>query len=121
MKSDNIVLEKSYLFSLRIVKLYLHLQKEKKEYHLSAQIVKSGTSVGANIEEAIGASSKKDFIAKLDIAHKESRETRFWLKLLRDSSFIETKPANSLIGDCEELIKLLTTILKSSKASIHKN
>jgi four helix bundle protein len=120
MKANNAVLEKSYLFSLRIVKLYLYLQKEKKEYHLSVQIVKSGTSVGANIEEAIGASSKKDFIAKLDIAHKESRETRFWLKLLKDSSIIEPTPANSMIGDCEELIKLLTAILKRSKASINR-
>jgi four helix bundle protein len=120
MKTNNVIVEKSYSFALRIVKLYLHLQKEKKEYQLSAQIVRSGTSVGANIEEAIGASSKKDFIAKLAIAHKESRETRFWLKLLRDSSFIEPRLANSMIDGCEELIKLLTAILKSSKTSIEK-
>ncbi len=76
MSQNNIVLEKSYLFALRIVKLYVYLKNERKEFHLSSQIVRSGTSIGANIEEAIGGSSRKDFKAKLDIAYKEARETR---------------------------------------------
>ena len=107
-------MDKSYLFSLRIVKLYVFL-REKKEFHLSGQIVRSGTSIGANVEEAVEGSSRKDFKAKLDIAYKEARETRFWLRLLRDGSLLQCDLANSLINDCEELIKILTAILNSVK------
>lgn len=116
MKSDNIVLNKSYLFALRIVRLYVYLRNEKKGYHLSSQIVRSGTSIGANVEEATGGSSRRDFKAKLDIAYKEARETRYWIKLLRDGNFLETKQANSLIKDCEELIKILTAIINTLKS-----
>jgi len=114
MKEGNVILDKSYLFALRVVRLYV-LLRDKKEFHLSAQIVRSGTSVGANIEEAIGGSSRKDFRAKLDIAYKEARETRFWLRLLRDGSLLESSLANSLINDCEELIRIFTSILNSVK------
>jgi four helix bundle protein len=117
MSGGNIVLDKSYSFALRIVKLYLHLRNEKREYHLSAQIVRAGTSIGANIEEAIGGSSRKDFKAKLDIAYKEARETSYWIKLLRDTNILETELANSLYKDCEELIKLLTAIINKLKLS----
>lgn len=119
MPEYNPVLDKSYQFSLRIIKLFRYLTNEKKEYHLSKQLVRSGTSIGANIEEAIGGSSRKDFKAKLDIAHKEARETKYWLRLLRDSDLIEIKAANSMIKDCEELLRLLVTILKTLKA--HSN
>ena len=115
MREGNIILDKSYLFALRIVKLFRYLSNEKKEYHLSKQLVRSGASIGANIEEAMGGSSRNDFKAKLDIAHKEARETKFWLRLLRDSHIREPKPAESMIGDCEELIKILTTILNTLK------
>ncbi len=115
MKENNIILDKSYLFALRVVKLFRYLCVEKKEYHLSKQLVRSGTSIGENIEEAIGGSSRNDFKAKLDIAHKEARETRFWLRLLRDSNILELKAANSMIEDCEELIRILATILKTLK------
>lgn len=115
MKEDNVVLEKSYLFALRIVKLFRYLSTEKKEYHLSKQLVRSGTSIGANVEEAIGGSSRNDFRAKLDIAHKEARETRFWLRLLKDGGILEPKAANSMIGDCEELIRILAAILNTLK------
>jgi four helix bundle protein len=115
MKQNNIILHKSYLFALRIVKLFRYLSNEKKEYHLSKQLIRSGTSIGANVEEAIGGASRNDFKAKLDIAHKEARETRFWLKLLRDSNILEAKAANSMIEDCEEIIKILAAILKTLK------
>jgi four helix bundle protein len=117
MSRSNVVLDKSYLFALRIVRLYVHLRTEKKEYHLSAQIVRSGTSIGANIEEATGGSSRKDFKAKLDIAYKEARETIYWIKLLRDSNILEPKLAGSLYKDCEELIKLLTAIINTLKST----
>ncbi len=80
------------------------------------QLLRSGTSVGANIEEAIGGSSKRDFIHKLEIAYKESRETRYWLRLLKESNLLEKKLAESFISDCEELIKILTAILNASKS-----
>ena len=79
---ENIIQIKTYEFALRIVRLYKHLNEEKKEYTLSKQIVRCGTSIGANTEEAIGAESKKDFIQKLSISYKEARETKFWLRLL---------------------------------------
>ncbi|HEY1020267.1 MAG TPA: four helix bundle protein [Sediminibacterium sp.] len=116
MRGDNIVLDKSYQFSLQAVSLFRYLQTEKKEYYLSKQLLRSATSIGANIEEAMGGSSRNDFRAKLDIAHKEARETKYWLRLLRDSSMLETKTADSMIQDCEELLKLLVAILKSLKS-----
>ncbi|MBI2273658.1 MAG: four helix bundle protein [Chitinophagaceae bacterium] len=118
MLQQNIVLDKSYLFALRIIKLYVYLRSIKKEYLLSAQIVRSGTSIGANIEEATGGSSRKDFKAKLDIAYKEARETRYWIRLFRDSAILDSKLADSLLKDCEELIKLLTAIINTLKATL---
>lgn len=115
MKQDNLILTKSYNFGLRIVKLYLHLKQKKVDMVLSSQLLRSGTSIGANIEEAVGAISRKDFINKLQIAYKEARETRYWLRLLTDSGLLEKKPADSFIMDSEELLKILTSILKSSK------
>jgi four helix bundle protein len=112
---NNPVLDKSYAFALRIVKLHLHLSKDLKQYEISSQVLRSGTSIGANVEEAIGGVSKKDFINKLGTAYKEVRETKYWLRLLRDSAIIDTAQADSLLSDCEELLKLLYTIIKSSK------
>ena len=117
MSSKNIVLDKRYLFALRIVKLSVYLRKEKREYHLSGQIVRSGTSIGANVEEATGGSSRRDFKAKLDIAYKEARETRYWIRLLKDSDMLDSRLSNSLIKDCEELLKLLTAILNTLKSN----
>ncbi len=116
MKTDNIILDKSFQFGLRIVKLFMHLRKIKVERDLCTQFLRSGTSIGANIEEAIGGSSRKDFVHKLEIAYKEARETRYWLRLLKGSSLLENKLAESFIKDCEEIIKILTAILTSSKA-----
>lgn len=115
MKQENIILNKSYAFGLRILNLFLHLRKKKVDSRLCSQLLNSGKSVGANVEEAAGGASRKDFINKLQIAYKEARETRYWLRLLMDSEILERNIADSFIVDCEELLKLLTTILKSSK------
>jgi four helix bundle protein len=91
------------------------LKKKKIESGLCSQILSSGTSIGANVEEAIGGSSRKDFINKLQIAYREARETSYWLRLLRDGQLLEKKLAESFLKDCEEIIKILTAILNSSK------
>ncbi|RUM46269.1 MAG: four helix bundle protein [Desulfocapsa sp.] len=117
-KKDNIVMDKSYAFALRIIKLYKYLVAEQKEYVLSKQILRSGTSVGALIKEAEHAQSKADFINKMNIALKEANETEYWLMLLRDSEYISTKSFDSIYPDSVELIKLLASIVKSSKRSI---
>jgi|SRR3990167_7978477 len=88
---ENVVAIKSYAFALRIVNLYKYLVNEKHEYVLSKQILRSGTAIGANIEEAIGGQSNKDFISKLSVAYKEARETRYWINLLRDTKIFKTK------------------------------
>ena len=116
MKTVNIILDKSFQFGLRIVKLFMHLRKIKVERDLCTQFLRSGTSIGANIEEAIGGSSRKNFVHKLEMAYKEARETRYWLRLLKGSSLLENKLAESFIKDCEEIIKILTAILTSLKA-----
>ncbi|MCZ7611121.1 MAG: four helix bundle protein [Ignavibacterium sp.] len=116
MKSENTIQVKSYQFALRIIKLYKYLIESKKEFVLSKQILRSGTSIGANVEEAIGGQSKADFIFKLQIALKESRETHYWIRLLIDSKFLDKKSGESILNDCEELLKLLNSILKSSKS-----
>ena len=110
---ENIILDKSYQFAKRIVKLYLYLKKEKKEFELARQILKSGTSIGANVEEAVGGFSRKDFSSKIGIAYKEARETKYWLRLLHDTNIIESKIFNSLNEDCEELLKIIGSILKT--------
>lgn len=115
MKQENLILDKSYKFGLRIVKLYLHLKKRKVDIVLCSQVLRSGTSIGANVEEAVGGISRKDFINKLQVSYKEARETRYWLNLLMDSEILEKKLADSFIKDCEGILRILTTILKSSK------
>jgi four helix bundle protein len=116
MKTDNPVLAKSYAFALRVVRLYQQLVGKKKEFVLSKQVLRSGTSVGANVEEAVGAHSRRDFAAKMSIAYKEARETHYWLRLLRDSDVITKTQATSMLADCEELLKLTGSILKATKA-----
>jgi four helix bundle protein len=118
VKQNNLILDRTFLFALRILKLFGHLKTKKVERELSIQLLKSGTSIGANTEEAIGASSKKDFIHKLEIAYREARETKYWLRLLREGNLLEEKLASSFINDCEEIIKILTAILNSTKSKI---
>jgi len=113
--TDNQLLTKSYAFSIRIIKCYQYLNKEVKCYDIARQLLKSGTSIGANSEEAQGGHSKKDFIAKIQIAYKEARETYYWLRLLRDTELLNPKLSASLIKDCDELLRILVAILKSSK------
>lgn len=115
---ESILKSKSYNFALRIVKLYQFVCREKNEFTLSKQIFRSGTSIGANVEEASQAQSKADFIHKLSIAQKECAETHYWLRLLRDSQYLTEKQVDSLLEDCEELQKLLTSSIKTAKKSI---
>ncbi len=117
MKNKNIIADKSYAFALRIVKLNQYLNEKTKQFDISRQVLRSGTSIGANIEEGVGAESKKDFIHKLSIAYKEARETKYWLRLLKDSEIIEVNLANSLLNDAEEILAILGKIkITASKA-----
>lgn len=112
---ENVIAEKSYKFALRMLRLYKHLQADEQEYIISKQVVRSGTSIGANVEEAIGAISKAEFSAKMSIAYKEARETSYWLRLLHDAGYIEQRLFSSLHFDCQELCKILFAILRSSR------
>lgn len=112
---DNIVMNKSYAFALRIIKLYKHVVTNQKEFVLSKQVLRSGTSIGALVKEAEHAQSKADFINKMNIALKEANETSYWLMLLKDSDYIDEKSFDSIHTDSVELIKLLASIVKSSK------
>jgi len=116
---ENIIQEKSFKFAIRIINCYRYLIDVKKEYILSKQILRSGTSIGANVEEAIGGQSEKDFVNKISIAYKESRETNYWLKLLKETNFIDTKMLTSINNDCEEIIKIITSIQKTIKSNIN--
>ena len=110
MKTENTIQEKSFAFAIRIVNLYKYLRYEKKEFVLSKQILRSGTSVGANVEEAIGGQSDKDFFTKLTISYKEARETVYWLKLLLATDYLNQEQADSLLKDAEEICKILGKI-----------
>jgi len=112
--ADSIIQKKAFLFAVRIVKLSQYLQK-RKEFVISKQVLKSGTSIGANIEEALGACSKRDFIAKMTIVYKETRETSFWIKLLKETELLSPSQSDSLLQDCEELSKMSGSIIKTSK------
>lgn len=115
---DNRVAPKSYTFALRIIKLYKFLVEEKKEYVLSKQILRSGTAIGALIKEAEHAQSRADFIHKMNIALKEANETAYWLMLLKDSEYIDESSFNSIHADCVEVLKMLISIVKTSKKSV---
>jgi len=112
---ENVLNDKSYKFALRIVHLYKHLTTEAKEYILSKQILRSGTSIGVNITEANQGLSKPDFVHKLAIALKEAVETEYWICLLRDGTFITAVQAESLLVDCKELIRILTGLDQNCK------
>jgi four helix bundle protein len=118
MKSENIVQQKSFAFAIRIVNLYKFLITEKKEFILSKQLVRSGTSIGANIEESIGGQSNKDFIHKLSISYKEARETIYWLKLLKSTDYLSKQEAESLLNDAEEICRILGKIQITMKAKM---
>lgn len=113
-KSPNIIKEKSYKFALEIINLYKSLQIQN-EYVLSKQLVRAGTSIGANVEEATAAQSRKDFVSKMSIASKEARETRYWLKLLNDSKLSEKINFTGPLKRSDEIINLLTSIVKTTQ------
>ncbi|MEK7990795.1 MAG: four helix bundle protein [Thiotrichaceae bacterium] len=112
---DTILYDKAYRFAVRIVKAYQYLSKEKKEYVLSKQLLRCGTSIGANIAEANGAISTNDFSAKMSIAYKECLETKYWLSLLKDTDYITQNAHNSMYKDADELAKILYSILKKTR------
>ncbi|MBV9217619.1 MAG: four helix bundle protein [Acidobacteria bacterium] len=114
---QNILKDKSYAFALRVIKMFQHLSGERKEYVLSKQVLRSGTSIGASIEEAYQAESRTDFIHKLSISNKEAFETHYWLRLLRDSSLLTPKQAEIMLRDCDELQRMLVPAIKTSKAN----
>lgn len=113
--AESILRTKSYEFAIRTVRLSKHLEEQKQEFVLSKQVLRSGTSIGANVEEANQAQSTKDFIHKLSIALKEATETSDWLRLLRDCNTLDEKIARSLIEDCEQLQRILTASIRTSK------
>lgn len=110
MKTNNVIQEKSFAFAIRIVNAYKFLANEKKEFVLSKQMLRSGTSIGANVEEAIGGQSKADFLSKLSIAYKEARETLYWIKLLKATEYLNSEMADSLINDAEEICRIIGKI-----------
>jgi four helix bundle protein len=111
----NVLYEKAYAFAVRVVKAYQFLSAEKREYVLSKQLLRCGTSIGANVTEANGAISDADLSAKISIAYKECLETKYWLNLLHDTDFITTKMFESMFGDADELGKMLFTTLRSTR------
>ena len=115
MKEDNQILQKSKSFAVRIIRLSQHLTEEKKEKVLSRQVLRSGTSIGANVKEAVRGQSTADFLSKMQIALKEASETEYWLELLAETQYLSEKAADSVLNDCRELIRLITAIVRTTK------
>ncbi len=110
--AESIVKQKSYDFALQIIKLCSQLRNEK-HFEISSQLLRSGTSIGANVEEAMAGQSRKDFFAKMSIASKEARETNYWLRLITDTKILDRQQCRKLLEASEELIKILTSIVKT--------
>jgi len=110
--TKSIVKQKSYDFALQIIKLCTQL-RDKKHFEISCQLLRSGTSIGANVEEALAGQSRKDFFAKMSIASKEARETNYWLRLIKDARLFDNQQIQKLIADSNELVKILTSIVKT--------
>ena len=115
MKKENLIVGKSFAFALRIIETYKYLCANRKEYVLSKQLLRSGTSIGANVNEAQAAQSKNDFLSKMAIASKEARETKYWLNLLKESNYLTTEEndINRLLSECEDVVNVLTKIIKT--------
>ena len=118
---ESIVEEKSKTFALRIIKLYKYLRFNKNETVMSHQVLRSGTSIGANIAEASGATSKKDFLAKVHISFRECSETKYWLEILHESEYLTDAEFQSIYDDCIELRKLLSSITKTTRLNINNS
>jgi four helix bundle protein len=115
MVSDNVLVDKTISFSIRIVKCYNYLQDEKKEFVMSKQLLRSGTSIGANVHEAIFAQSRADFVSKMNIALKEANETSYWLLILSKTAYLESNVYISLRQDIDEIIRILISTLKTTR------
>jgi four helix bundle protein len=113
---DNIIQQKSYSFAIRIVGLARWL-RARKEHDLSSQVLRAGTGIGSNVEEALAAISRPDFVAKMGIASKEARESHYWLRLLRDAGIVPARQIDQLVGESLELVRILTSIVKTTQAS----
>jgi four helix bundle protein len=116
---ESIIRQKTFDFAIRIVNLYKYIITEKKEYVLSKQLLRSGTSIGANVNEALYGQSKKDFISKLHISLKEASETEYWLELLNATGYLDEKEYKSIVNDNIEILKILTSIIKTSKENMN--
>ena len=114
---SNIILDKSFLFAIKIVNLYKKLVNDKKEYILSKQLLRSGTSVGANVREGVNGISKADFKCKLGIAFKEAKETEYWLELMIATNILTKKEASETLKECNEICKILSSIIKTCNSS----
>ena len=115
MKTDNVIEVKSKGLAIRIVKLCRHLQDEKREFVLSKQLLRSGTSIGANVKEALKGQSKADFISKMNIALKEASETEYWLEILNETEYLTDAEFNKIYSDNKEVLKILMSIVKTSR------
>jgi len=115
MKKENNLYQKAYAFALKIIKTYQYLGSEKREFILSKQLLRSGTSIGANIAEANGAISKADFSSKISLSYKECLETKYWLSLLKDTNFLEQQLFQDIYTDADELGKILFSIIKTTR------
>ena len=111
---DNLIVQKSKAYAIRIVNLYKYLIKTKIEYVMSKQLLRCGTSIGANVKEAMRGQSKADFGMKMNIALKEASESEYWLEILQETGFMTAEQSESMLSDCRELLKLLTSIVKST-------
>ena len=115
---ENVIKQKSKIFAVRVVKLYRHLLEKKNEYIMSKQLMRSGTAIGALISESEYAETKKDFIHKMAVAQKEANETIYWLDLLKDTDYLTQEEFESINNDATEMLKLITSIIKTSKQSL---
>lgn len=113
-EKNNIIEDKSFAFGVRCIKLYVYLKDHKREYDLSRQLLRSGTSIGANIKEGLYAQSRADFLSKLSIAKKEAGESEYWLELLEAGGILSSEETKSMLEDCRELVKLLIVICRST-------
>lgn len=112
---ENLIIDKSKQFAIRIIRLYQHLNENNREFVLSKQILRSGTSIGANVREAVQAQSRKDFVSKMQIALKEASETEYWLELLHETDYLSDKEFESIYADCASINKILISIVKTSR------
>lgn len=112
---ENVLLDKSFAFAVRVVKAYKYLVEEKKELVIAKQFLRSGTSIGANAEEAIGGQSKADFVSKMSVAYKEARETKYWIRLLAATDYFDRTQTESLLNDLEEILKIIGKIQITTK------